>query len=387
MRYLTARLIAASLLLSLCLAGHAETVNIASSTQAPGTLHTSLAEEVNATVARGLDWLAAMQNESGSWSNDKFPALSALPLRAFIRTKHEKREDVLKRGTEYLLSCVQPDGGIYQHVEGRKGGGLSNYNTAICMTTLHALRDPAHIRLIQNARAFVTASQHLGDDIYKGGFGYDKANRRAYTDLLNTFHAAQAMRLTADVEEHRPPGEGRVDIDWKETTQFIEQMQNKPESGPDHAGGFTYNPTDPKAGTVTNEAGIVVFRSYGSITYVGMLSLIYADVAPSDPRVVSAFDWASRHWSLDENPGMGQNGLYFFYNILTKSLAAQGRDLVPRPKGELVNWRAEVAKKLVSLQKIDPGTGAGYWENETGRYWENDPVLVTAYSLLALQML
>ena len=49
-----------------------------------------------------------------------------------------------------------------------------------------------------------------------------------------------------------------------------------------------------------------------------------------------------------------------------------------------VDWRKELVAKLVSIQKVDT-KGRGYWENATGRFWENDPVLVTAYSLLALQ--
>jgi len=241
--------------------------------------------------------------------------------------------------------------------------------------------------VVQNARKFIAGSQHLGGDVYTGGFGYDRSTRRAYTDLLNTYHTVQAMRLTQDVEDLRDASEKRVDIDWAETVKFIGKMQNKPQAGAEDAGGFFYNPTDPKAGTTTNREGIVVFRAYGSITYAGLLALIYADVSRNDVRVRSAFDWCARHWSLDENPGMGAQGLYFFYNVLSKSLSAHGRDLIPLEDGTLLNWREEVAKKLAGLQKIDPKTGHGYWANETGRFWENDPALVTAYCILALQTL
>ena len=42
-------------------------------------------------------------------------------------------------------------------------------------------------------------------------------------------------------------------------------------------------------------------------------------------------------------------------------------------------WREEVARKLIALQKPD-----GFWVNENNRWWEADPTLVTAYTLLAL---
>jgi len=121
------------------------------------------------------------------------------------------------------------------------------------------------------------------------------------------------------------------------------------------------------------------------MTYAGMLALVYAGVDRDDPRVRSAFDWASKHWSLDQNPGMGMEGVFFFFNVLTRSLSAYGADLIPISVQSPVNWRREVAARLLKAQTIDPATGHGFWRNETGRYWESDPVLVTAYSVLALQ--
>ncbi len=352
-----------------------------------GPLNESLANETRAALNRGLDWLAAQQKPDGSWSSPDYPALTGLALWSFARSEEPARKAVAARAAKYILTCVQTNGGIYRDVPGRKGGGLSNYNTAICMTALHALRDPALAPVILRARAFLAGGQHFGGDNYNGGFGYDRDTGRAYTDLLNTFYAAEAMYQTADVEDVRAKGEARVDINWAETVKFIERMQNKPESGDENAGGFFYNPTDPKAGATTNAQGVVVFRSYGSITYAGMLALIYANVGRDDVRVKSAMDWAAKHWTLEENPGMGADGVYFFYNILSRSLSASGRDVIPQTGNTLLNWREELAKKLIKIQRVDEKTGHGYWQNDSGRYSENDPVLVTAYSLLALESL
>ncbi len=348
------------------------------------SLDVSLQQEIRAAINRGLDWFAANQKENGSWSNESFPALTALPTWAFARSDYAAKDAALAKSVAFLKSCVQPDGGIYQKVEGRKGGGLANYNTAICMTALHGTGDPAFTRIIQNARTFVAKGQHTGDDIYKGGFGYDKDTNRAYADLMNTLYAAEAMRFTQDVEDLRPRSEAKADLDWEATAKFIEKMQNKPAAGSDEAGGFFYKPGESKAGTTTNESGVVVFRSYGSMTYAGLLALIYADVDRDDPRVRSAFDWSCKHWSLEENPGMGAEGMFFFYNVLSRSLSAYGAEVVP-VDGAYLNWRKDVARKLLSMQTIDPKTGHGYWVNTDGRFWERDPTLVTAYSILALE--
>jgi len=359
------------------------TTPLVSSLDAPGVLPESLDREAHAAVERGLDWLTARQKPEGFWSNPSFPALTALASWPFVRANNPSSKQVRDKAIAYILSCAQQNGGIYKDVAGSKGGGLSNYNTAICMTVLHASGDPIHTPIVQAAREFLAGGQHFGDDVYNGGFGYDRSTGRAYTDLLNTFYAAQAMRLTQDVEDKRPAAQARADIDWSATVKFIERMQNKPESG-DDAGGFVYNPTDPKAGASTNAEGVVVFRSYGSITYAGMLALIYADVSRDDVRVRSAFDWAAKHWTLDENPGMGAEGLYFFFNVLSRALDAYDYDLIPASSARAINWRTDVVRRLVALQKID-SSGGGYWVNDVGRYWESDPVLATAYTLLALQ--
>ena len=141
-----------------------------------------------------------------------------------------------------------------------------------------------------------------------------------------------------------------------------------------------------KAGAATNQQGALVFRSYGSMTYAGMLSLIYANVDRDDPRVRTAFDWATRHWTLEENPGMGAEGHYYFFNILAKTLAAYGRSTFPVPEQpQPLAWKTALAEKLTALQKPGLEPGQGYWVNDAGRWQEADPVLVTAYAILALQ--
>jgi squalene-hopene/tetraprenyl-beta-curcumene cyclase len=177
-----------------------------------------------------------------------------------------------------------------------------------------------------------------------------------------------------------------VDLDWAAAQRFLARVQMTNAADTNAAGGFVYRPDESKAGTVTNAQGQVVFRTYGSMTYAGLLSLLYADVDRNDSRVKSAFDWSVRHWSLNENPGMGAEGLYYFYNVLAKSLSAFGREDLPTQTAGKVFWREQLVKRLVGLQKTDAATGCGYWVNDNNRFWESNPLLVTAYSTLALQV-
>jgi len=387
MKMMTAVMLAALLALSSLAQETSEVTMIQVKEGDPGEVVLSLSNEGRAAVDRGVKWLLAQQSPEGHWSNPEFPALTALAVWA-LAANGCADQAAIDKGMQYILSCAREDGSIFKEPsEQRKGGGLANYNTAICMVALHAVGKPEFTPVILKARKYLAGSQHLGSDDYRGGMGYDPDTGRPYADLSNSYIAYEAMRLTESVEDLRAAGDGRADLDWKAAQAFLEKIQNKPETtNDDNAGGFAYHPTQSQAGTTTNEAGEVRFRSYGSMTYAGMLSLIYAEVDRNDPRVESAFDWSARHWTLEENPGMGQQGLYYFYNVLSKSLAAYGRDQIPLAAGGQLNWRHEVVKKLVSLQKTDPATGSGYWMNPEGRWWESDPVLVTAYSLLALDV-
>jgi len=353
----------------------------------------SLRREGHAAIDRAINWLTSRQHADGYWSNADFPALTALPLWAIVKGGGDN-EELINRATRYLVGTFNENGSFCREpTEKRRGGGLCNYNTALVMVALHATGNPEFTPMIQKARQFIAGTQHFGDDIYHGGMGYDPETDRAYADLSNSYIAYEAMRLTENVEDLRTTVGERADLDWEAARQFISRVQNRPESNdqpwasddPSEHGGFAYKPDASMAGSYTNEANEIRLRSYGSMTYAGLLSFIYADTGKNDPRVQAAFDWSVKFWNLNENPGMDQQGLYYYYQTLSKALSVMGVDVLTLTDGTSLNWRTELVKKLISLQKID-ADGTGYWVNAEGRWWEADPVLVTSYSLLALEM-
>lgn len=342
-------------------------------------LGSELEKEVKASVDKGLAWLKAQQKPSGAWSDEGAPALTALPLWAMASSGSGAYAAEIEKAAAFLLGKQQPDGGIYVPVPDRPGGGLGNYNTAVCLTALHATgrRDIAQVLL--KARDYVASSQLMGDDQYAGGFGYDKASGRRYADLNNTVFAIDAMRRTQGVEDLRPASEKRADLDWDAALKYVSNMQVK--EG-ETAGGFAYNLNEPKgAGGAAEAGGRPMLRAYGSISYAGLLALVHSRLEKSDPRVRSVIEYGSRFWTLEENPGQGQQGLYFYYNVMARALGTAGIDALPKHESEgSIKWREDVARKVISLQKPD-----GSWMNDNNRWWENDPVLATSYSLLALE--
>jgi squalene-hopene/tetraprenyl-beta-curcumene cyclase len=303
----------------------------------------------------------------------------------------DRKPASVSRGLDFLLSCVQEDGGIYQHVEGIKGGGLPTYNTAICIMALADSGDPRYAPVIDQARKFLVGLQHRGADVFRGGMGYDQTSDRPYADLSNTVFALEALRRTAPLES--PPG-AQHRLDWDTAIAFVSRCQHLRETNAaewvsdaaDERGGFVYHPMKSQAGAVETADGETAYlRSYGSMTYAGLLSFLHARVDKDDPRVRAAVDWISRRWTVDENPGMGMQGLYFNYHTMAKALTAHGQGMLVLADGEEVAWRPALVEKLVSLQRIDPTSGLGYWQNDNNRWWENDPNLTTSYTLLALE--
>ena len=332
--------------------------------------------DIESAVARGVAYLQSRQAEDGHFSDAQMPALTALPLWAFVHGGRGGTEGA-KKAAAFVLKTQRPDGGFYVPKPGRGGSGLGNYNTSVCMSALFE-SGLAPTKAILDARTYIAGSQLTGDDTMAGGFGYDRASRRRYADLSNTSYALDAMRRTEKAEDFRPKGEARADVNWEQAVRFVEKLQ---ETEGERAGGAAYNNRTPQGGTATNAAGRVQLRAYGSMSYAAVLSMCHAKLTRGDPRVKSALAYCSKFWTVDENPGMGSQGLFYYYDILSRALSVAGVDELEQPDGRKVDWRAELAAKLLSLQRPD-----GSWANDNNRFWENDPVLATSFAVLTLAL-
>jgi squalene-hopene/tetraprenyl-beta-curcumene cyclase len=357
--------------------------------------HASLRQEIELSITRGLNFLKQQQNhETGSWSLATEPAITALVLAAYTGDPAHKPAEPLpaeaEKGYKFLRSNVKPDGGIY--VEGR-----ANYNTSLALLALTLNPKPEYEQATLNARKFVMGQQNdfdtkgSTDNAFDGGIGYGHPGKDtpAHADLSNTTFALEALYYSKKLfEDKAPSSDKKNELNWGAAIKFIERCQNLPayndqkwaSDDPKNKGGFVYEPGSSKAGEDKLPDGRVAMRSYGSISYAGMLSFIYAGLTPDDPRVQAALQWLGENYTLDENPGMGQEGKFYYYHTMAKALSIAGVEDLKTKDGKLVNWRDALSRHLLDSQKPD-----GSWLNDTGRWMESDPVLVTAYTLLALE--
>jgi len=117
------------------------------------------------------------------------------------------------------------------------------------------------------------------------------------------------------------------------------------------------------------------------MSYAGLLAFIYAEMDFNDPRIQSALTWLQANFTLEENPGLDAQGLYYYYHTMGKTLSIARIKELKTPEGEVIDWKEQLAVKVMGTQKTD-----GSWINEGSNRWmEDDPILVTAYSLLTLE--
>ena len=348
----------------------------------------SIKLEIERALGKGVKWLNDEQNAtSGSWGEPDYPALTGLALRATMghpdQSFIKRYASNQKKGFDFLLSKVQSDGGIY-------GKGLASYNTSICLMAFLQTKNAKYEEIVQTARRFLINQQSdfdikgEGDNTFDGGIGY--GSRWAHSDLSNTHLAMEALfyaKKSLKLKEGQ-----NLDLDWDAAISFVTKCQNLSSTNKekwvsehkDDEGGFVYFPGSSMAGERERDNGSVALRSYGSMSYAGLLSFVYAEMDQGDPRLQAVLEWLQKNYNIVENPGMGQQGLYYYYHTMAKALSLSGIEEIIDKEGVKRDWRKELVMEL--LNKQDP---KGYWLNENGRWWERDPILVTSYAMLALE--
>ncbi len=330
------------------------------------------------TVAKGLEYLVSNgQAEDGSFSSQAGPAVTALAATALLQHGASIDSPPVAKALKYVEKHFQPDGGIYQ-----PGSNYKNYETSVAILLLkEANKDGRYTKAISRADGFLKGIQwdedeekDVSDPAY-GGAGYGSHKR---PDLSNTSFLLDALRAAGNDENSEAIQRALIFVS---RCQNLETEHNTtPFAAKNPDGGFYYTP----AAGGTSQAGETPqggLRSYGSMTYAGLKSMIYAGVKKDDPRVKAALEWLRKHYHLEENPGMGAAGLYYYYHTFAKALDALGQDTFVDDEGVSHAWRAELISELASRQQKN-----GSWINsENDRWLEGDANLVTAYSLLALR--
>lgn len=370
-------------------------------------------------------WLLTQQDaNTGGWSVPKgevddqgrskqphLPGITALVLTGLLDgagsdkpTGDAEPGPEVMMGVKYLLNWQQPDGGIYDRV-------LPSYNTSLAVSALSRVDLPRAREAVNKSVVFLRGLQwsEFSDNSiggseaarpvernhpFYGGVGYGKHGRPDGSNLNLFMQALQDAGV--------PPTDPAVQraMVFLQRLQMSDAVNDMPYADGSNQGGFIYatvenaESVDGRAGqsqagtieeTMDDGSRVSRLRAYGSMTYAGFKSYLYADLDRDDDRVRAALGWISRHYTVDENPGMGTDGLYYYYVTFARALAAWGEPTITLIEGEGMetaarDWRADLVAKLKGLQNED-----GSFRSVDDRWMENDPVLITAYALIALR--
>ncbi len=327
-------------------------------------------------IDRSVEYLRQRgQADDGSFSAASGIGPTGVVLSGLLAAGVGTNDPMVAKGLAYLEKHVQTDGGIY-----RTDSPHRNYDTCIAMVVFaQANGDGKYQTIVDGAERFVKGIQwDEGEgkdpsDMFYGGAGYGSHSR---PDLSNTAFLIDALKSVGNPEDDEAIQKALI---------FVSRCQNleSPDNSSPFAakigdGGFYYTVADggeSKAGTEPNGG----LRSYGSMTYAGLKSMIYAGLSQDDPRVKAAVSFLRKHYSLADNPGVGQQGLFYYYQTMAKALDALGEAKFADDSGVQHDWKRELIVKLSELQQPD-----GSWVNPTTRWMEGDPNLVSGYALMAL---
>jgi squalene-hopene/tetraprenyl-beta-curcumene cyclase len=349
-----------------------------------------VAPGAQAAIDKAVAYLRKTQMDDGSWpanpdSQIKMNNLgiTSVVTLGLVKAGVPASDPMVEKALKYILGYVKADGGVHE-------GNQPNYITSITIMTLAATGDKKYSETIAKAINFLKDLQWTeGHGIAAessdfGGAGYNKDSR---PDLSNQQWFIQAIR-----EAGLSPDDPAV----KKALVFVQRTQGGEEARwiglPD--GGFIYSPHDKgssKAGEIDIPAGTKLangqilpsgtkgLKTYGSMTYAGFLSLIYAGLDRNDKRVQAALGWAQKHWTVEENPELGKQGYFYYLMTMGKALKTYGAPVIIDDKGAKHEWRKELSAKMVALQDKE-----GSWINNADRFMEGSKPLVTGYALITL---
>ncbi len=357
-------------------------------------------KDLEGSLERGVTWLRSRQNPDGGYGptrlNPRLAGSSDIGLTAFALYALARAPEKLAPrdgraitgALEFVLARQQPDGSFHDP----RDPSLVEYKTSVAMLALVTLDEKKYAGKIEKAQEYLKSRQFVEKQGFSnespsyGGWGYDL---KGQANLSVTKYVAEALFET---------GLSAGDSVWERVKIYLARTQNagevdpvleKRKVGTTGDWGFRYGPDFTRGPSSTGGGGEKLFSSYGSMTYAGLLSFLYARVDRDDIRVQKAFEWISKNFTVDVNPGMatlekpelGLQGLFYYYHTMAKALSTYGEPTIVDARGVRHDWARELGGKLVSIQE-----GEGMWVNEADRWMEGIPTLTTCYAVIAMSI-
>jgi Squalene-hopene cyclase C-terminal domain/Prenyltransferase and squalene oxidase repeat len=299
-------------------------------------------------LARAVRWLWSQQANDGGWHSKTYgmlrPGQSLTPfvLDALLGHPHEQAQ--LDKAFEFLKRTINTDAIDYP-----------NYSAGLAVRVAGRLKRDASAWLAYlREQQFTEENGWTREDPAYGAWGMGGERRRppeaGHVDLAMTRYVLEGLAAV---------GIPASDPAMRKAVVYLDRCQN-----PD--GGFffsTVNLDTNKAGEISGK-----YRSYGTTTCDGLLSMRAAGVPASDPRILRAQAWLKSNHLEERAPGfdieparMGwSEGLRFYY-------------------------AAAIIRAMPELPvQLPPQREDGSFSNANKLVKEDDPLIATAFAIRVL---
>ena len=321
----------------------------------------SNAEEINASVTKGLVWLAAQQNADGSWGGGSQVAHTGLALVKMEERAFELGKDPfdptylysnnVKNGLTYIFKQVQADGSIYDN------GAVQTYETGIAMM---AIAESHHPEAVVNNTGNPNADGKTYKQIVEGAVnglvggqnpdgGWRYTFNSGSSDNSVSGYATLGLIYAKNLFGVTIPTATLQNLD-----QFATNIQGADGGSQYTIGGGWENIL--KTGNLLFEQKMVGYAS-------------------DDPKVQAAISYIGAHWNdANSDPGWSNNYQAAFTTM--KGLQSYDVEMI-MVGGNLTDWfDISLSTALINAQNPD-----GSWPADT---WGGS-IMTTDWALLALE--
>jgi hypothetical protein len=302
----------------------------------------------HSALARAVRWLWSQQAEGGGWHSKTYgmlrPGQSLTPfvLDALLGHPHEQAK--LDKAFEFLKRTINTDAIDYP-----------NYSAGLAVRVAGRLkRDATAWVAYLREQQFTEGNGWTSEDPAYGAWGMGGERRRppeaGHVDLAMTRYVLEGLAAA---------GTPASDPAMEKTLVYVSRCQN-----PD--GGFFFSTVNVDTNKAGEESG--KYRSYGTTTCDGLLSMRAAGVPASDQRIVRAQAWLKNNHLEERAPGfdleparMGwSEGLRFYY-------------------------AAAITRAMPELPvQLPPQREDGSFSNVNKLVKEDDPLIATAFAVRVL---
>jgi len=347
-----------------------------------------LAKRAEAAIVLGTNWLVKQQDQGdGGWHSETYgsmrggASMTALVLYAASHLpKHYHQQTCWQRGLEFLMPGIRlrgfvacPDGTL----------DFPTYSTAMTLSATRrtGMEIPADHRMsMVDFLVMAQLSQTNGfrkECIDFGGWdSLGGSGATGVTSGTNLSVSMQAVEAIAG-EEHR---------DRAATLERAKQWSFGCQNWPDGDGGFFFQPEKNALSNKAqweDESGIQP-RSYGTPTCDGLSLMIAAGVGLGEVRVQKAVEWLTKNSQVDSVSGFDKTPpelgwkeglMYYYFRGLSRVNPLLPDEFKRKQRNDLLH-------QLLKLQSKE-----GFWENSFTSMREDDPLIATCFSLIAISNL